>query len=49
VLNVDSALAGLTERLNAYSLTAEGEWTIVIQEFFGESSDYELTLMREET
>jgi hypothetical protein len=49
VLNVDSALAGLAERLNAYSLTAEGEWTIVIQEFFGESSDYELTLMREET
>jgi hypothetical protein len=49
VLNVDSALAGLPERLNAYSLSAEGEWTIVIQEFFGESSDYELTLMREET
>jgi hypothetical protein len=48
VLNVDSALAGLPERLTAYTLTADGEWTIVIQEFFSESSDYELTLLKEE-
>lgn len=47
VMNVDSALAGLPERLIAFSLTAEGQWTIVIQEFFGEGSDYELTLLRE--
>lgn len=44
VLNVDSALAGLPERLIAYTLTADGEWIIVIQEFFNEGSDYELTL-----
>ncbi|MFZ0545874.1 MAG: PPC domain-containing protein [Candidatus Promineifilaceae bacterium] len=49
VQNVDSGLAGLPERLIAYSLTADGEWKIVIQEFFGESSEYELTLLREET
>ncbi len=49
VINVDTSLAGLPERLIAFSLTAEGQWTIVIQEFFGESSDYELTLLREET
>ena len=48
VLNVDSALAGLPERLIAYSLTADGEWVIVIQEFFNEGSDYELTLLRQE-
>jgi Bacterial pre-peptidase C-terminal domain len=48
VLNVDSALAGLPERLIAYSLTADGQWTIVIQEFFNESSDYELTLLKQE-
>lgn len=48
VVNVDSALAGLPERLIAFSLTADGEWTIVIQEFFNEDSDYELTLLRQE-
>jgi hypothetical protein len=48
VLNVDSALAGLPERLIAYSLTADGEWKIVIQEFFSEESDYELSLVKEE-
>jgi hypothetical protein len=48
VLNVDSALAGLPERLIAYSLTADGEWIIVVQEFFNEGSDYELTLLRQE-
>jgi hypothetical protein len=46
VINVDSALSGLPERLIAYSLTADGEWIIVIQEFFNEDSDYELTLLR---
>ena len=48
VVNVDSALSGLPERLIAFSLTADGDWTIVIQEFFNEDSDYELTLLKQE-
>lgn len=47
VLDVDSALSGLPERLVAYTLTADGQWMIVIQEFFNEDSDYELTLLRQ--
>jgi hypothetical protein len=48
VVNVDSARSGLPERLIAFSLTADGDWMIVIQEFFNEDSDYELTLLKQE-
>ncbi len=48
VVNVDSALSGFPERLIAFSLTADGDWTIVIQEFFNEDSDYELSLVKQE-
>lgn len=44
VLNVDNALAGEAERIISFTITATGEWTILLQEFFDEEGAYELTL-----
>jgi hypothetical protein len=49
VLTVDSALSGLPERLIAFTLPGDGDWTIIIQEFFNEGSNYELTLTKQES
>lgn len=48
VETVDATLSGLPERLVAYRLPINGQWTIVVQEFFNEGSDYELTLTKQE-
>ncbi len=48
VETVDATLSGLPERLVAFRLPVDGEWTILIQEFFNEGSEYELTLRRQE-
>ncbi len=48
VETVDATLSGLPERLVAFRLPVDGEWTILIQEFFNEGSDYELTLTQQE-
>jgi hypothetical protein len=45
--SVDGSLSGLPESLEAFRLTSDGQWTIVIQEFFNEGSDYELQLFRQ--
>lgn len=47
-VTVDATLSGLPERLVAFRLPADGQWTILIQEFFNEGSDYELTLTQQE-
>ncbi len=45
--SVDAALSGLPERLSSYRITEDGEWMILIQEFFNEGSGYELTLTQQ--
>jgi len=45
--SVDGSLSGLPESLEAFRLTSDGQWMIVIQEFFNEGSDYELQLFRQ--
>jgi hypothetical protein len=39
----------LPERLIAFTLPGDGDWTIIIQEFFNEGSNYELTLTKQES
>jgi hypothetical protein len=41
---VDDTLSGEAERLFAFALTADGTWQIIIQEFFDDGGQYELTL-----
>jgi hypothetical protein len=41
---VDDTLSGEAERLFAFTLTADGSWQIIIQEFFDDGGHYELTL-----
>jgi hypothetical protein len=41
---VDAALTGLPEQLDNYELDEDGQWMIIIREFFGEAADYELEL-----
>ncbi|MGH2537847.1 MAG: PPC domain-containing protein, partial [Candidatus Promineifilaceae bacterium] len=45
-VTVDAALSGQPEELAAFELTASGQWTILVQEFFNEGGDYRLTLAR---
>lgn len=45
--SIDSSLSGVQENLEGFRLTSEGQWMIVIQEFFNEGSDYELQLFRQ--
>ncbi len=41
---VDASLRGLPERLDYFELTSEGQWMILVKEFFGEASSYKLTI-----
>jgi hypothetical protein len=41
---VDAALTGLPEQLDNYELDEDGQWMIVIREFFGEAAEYRLEL-----
>jgi len=41
---VDAALTGLPEQLDNYELDEDGQWMIVIREFFGEAAEYKLEL-----
>jgi hypothetical protein len=47
VITIDASLSGISEYLINFALSVDGEWTIVIQEFFNEGSGYELTLLKE--
>jgi hypothetical protein len=47
-ITVDAALADSPERLVAFHLTDTGNWTIVVKEFFNESTEYRLILTRQE-
>lgn len=44
VLQIDETLAGNPERLEAFTLTAEGTWTVVVQEYYDTGGGYTLTL-----
>jgi hypothetical protein len=44
VLEVDETMAGEPEELNNFTLTADGQWGIVVKEFFNAESSYTLTL-----
>ncbi|GMQ78574.1 MAG: hypothetical protein BMS9Abin02_1093 [Anaerolineae bacterium] len=41
---LDTSLTGLSERLEDFELSSSGLWTIVVREFFGEASDYRLSI-----
>jgi len=41
---LDTSLTGLPERLVDFELTSDGQWTIVVREFFGEASDYRISV-----
>ena len=47
-ITVDAVLNGLPEQLVDFELIADGDWTIVVREFFNEGSDFELSLARPE-
>lgn len=44
---VDDTLSGAAERLFAFTLTADGTWQIIIQEFFDDGGHYQLTLTKQ--
>jgi hypothetical protein len=44
VVNLDSALSGLAEELIDYELPLNGQWMIVVREFFNDGSRYRLAL-----
>ena len=44
IMSIDAALAGEAESLNDFEITIDGEWTLLLQEFFDEEVNYELTL-----
>lgn len=46
VARVDLNLAGEPEQLRTFNITSDGDWTIVIKEFFDEGGPYQLTLIR---
>jgi hypothetical protein len=46
-VSVDSALSGLPEQLTSFPLTEDGQWMILIQEFFNEGAAYELVLRKQ--
>ncbi len=46
VARIDLNLAGEPEQLRSFNITSDGDWTIVIKEFFDEGGPYELTLTR---
>ena len=46
VLAVDAVLAGQSETLNGFTITADGLWGVVVKDFFAEESAYSLTVKR---
>jgi hypothetical protein len=48
-ITVDAALSGLQEQIIGYELPSDGEWMILVQEFFHEGSGYELTLTKQDS
>ncbi|MCA9979621.1 MAG: PPC domain-containing protein [Anaerolineales bacterium] len=48
-VQVDDTLAGNPERLEAFTLTAEGTWLLVVQEYYDAGGNYTLTLTVEST
>jgi hypothetical protein len=46
VLEIDAALAGMPEGLNGFTITANGQWSVLIREFFNEGGAYTLTIKR---
>jgi len=46
VLEIDTTLAGESEGLTGFTITADGQWRIVVKEFFGEGGSYTLTVNR---
>jgi hypothetical protein len=44
VLEVDEALANNAEELRSFTLTADGQWGIVVKEFFAAGGPYSLTV-----
>ncbi len=47
VATIDGSLAGVPEQLEAFRLTSDGRWMIIIQEFFNEGSRYQIQLFRQ--
>jgi hypothetical protein len=46
VLELDEAQAGQSERLESFTITADGQWGIVVKDFFDEGLTYLLTVQR---
>jgi hypothetical protein len=46
VLEVDAALAGATEELTGFTITVDGQWVLVIKDFFDDAAEYTLTINR---
>lgn len=44
IWSVDTSQAGETEQIVAYPIMREGRWSIIVQEFFGETAAYTLYL-----
>ena len=44
IWSIDAAQAGEPEAINAYPVMIEGQWRIVVREFFGEAADYTLEI-----
>jgi hypothetical protein len=44
--SVDTALSGLPEQLTSFRLPEDGQWMILVQEFFSEAADYQLALSK---
>lgn len=47
ILEVDQAGAGLPEQVITHTLTVDGQWGILVEEFFGEPAGYTLTLNKQ--
>lgn len=43
-LTIDAQGAGETERIENFVLTANGRWQLIVEEFFAQPADYQLTL-----
>lgn len=46
LLRIDQGLAGQAETLSDYVITSDGQWRIVVKEFFSQASLYSLTVNR---
>jgi len=46
VLELDEAQAGQSERLTSFTITSDGQWGIIVKDFFDEGLTYSLTVRR---